>query len=290
MHWGVLRHKRTANNVKRPVFAPLPALTDKSANSKEGSPLAAQGYMNKMDCYMDFARIYDSLMAEDIDYSAIADYIEACWARMGDKPQLVLDLACGTGTLTTLLAKRGYDMIGVDLSCEMLNIAREKDDSILYLCQDMREFELYGTVDAIVCMTDSLNYITDDADLLQVFRLAKNYLNPGAPFLFDMNSLYKLETILGNNTYTYDSDSVYYVWENEYDAATRLCDFYLTFFVAGKDGAYTRFDEHHTQRAYTLSEVTDALRHAGFCDIQVFGAYGSAAPAPESERLLYIAR
>lgn len=243
-----------------------------------------------MDCYLDFARLYDSLIAEDINYGAMADYIRQCWARMGSKPSLVLDLACGTGTLADILARRGYDMIGVDLSYEMLNIAREKNESVLYLCQDMRTFELYGTVDAIVCMTDSLNYITDNADLLHVFALAKNYLNPGAPFIFDMNSHYKLEHIIGNNTFTYDSDDVYYVWENEYSKASRLCDFYLTFFASGEGGIYTRFDEHHTQRAYTQQEVTDALREAGFTEICVYSAYTFDAPKPNSERLLYIAK
>lgn len=243
-----------------------------------------------MDCYLDFAALYDGLIAEDIDYGAMADFIESCWARMGDKPSLVLDLACGTGSLCSVLAQRGYDMIGVDASCEMLNVARTKDDSILYLCQDMREFELYGTVDAIVCMTDSLNYITDTDDLTRVFALANNYLNPGAPFIFDMNSAYKLEHVLGNNTYTYDSEHVYYVWENEYDADARLCDFYLTFFVTEDGEAYRRFDEHHVQRAYTQQEVTDALRRAGFVDVQVYSAYSFDAPRADSERLLYIAR
>lgn len=243
-----------------------------------------------MDCYLDFAQLYDGLIAEDIDYCAMADFLEQCFARLGQKPSLMLDLACGTGSLTGVLAKRGYDMIGVDLSCEMLNVARQKDPSILYLCQDMREFELYGTVDAIVCMTDSLNYITEEADLLQVFRLAKNYLNPGAPLLFDMNSSYKLETVLGNNTYTYDSDYVYYVWENEFDAKARLCDFYLTFFVAQENGTYTRFDEHHTQRAYTQQEVEAALTAAGFSEINVFHGYTFDAPRADSERLFYMAR
>ena len=245
---------------------------------------------NEMSCYLDFAQLYDRLIAEDIDYDAMADFLEQCFARLGQKPSLVLDLACGTGSLTSILAKRGYDMIGVDLSYEMLNVAREKDPSTLYLCQDMREFELYGTVDAIVCMTDSLNYITDGHDLQRVFRLAKNYLNPGAPLLFDLNSAYKLEHIIGNNTFSYDSDSVFYMWENEFDAKARLCDFYLTFFVAQKNGTYTRFDEHHTQRAYTQQEVEAALTAAGFSEINVFHGYTFGAPHADSERLFYIAR
>lgn len=241
-----------------------------------------------MECYFDFARIYDKLICRDIDYKAMADFIEGCFARAGKAPSLVLDMACGTGTLTDILARRGYDMIGADLSCDMLNIAREKNSEILYLCQDMRELELYGTVDAAVCMTDSLNYITDYDDLCRVFALVKNYLNPGAPFIFDINSHYKLSKIIGNNTFTYDSDDVYYTWENEYDEKSRVCDFYLTFFVREGKELYSRFDEHHRQRAYTQAEVTDALKAAGFENISVSGGYNTAKANEKSERLVYV--
>ena len=243
-----------------------------------------------MDCYLDFAKIYDELICGDIDYEAIADFIGKAAAPSGEGAALMLDLACGTGTLTDILARRGYDMIGVDLSYDMLNIARKKNENILYLCQDMRTFELYGTVDAIVCMTDSLNYITDYDDLRHVFALAKNYLNPGAPFIFDINSHYKLSEVISNNTFTYDSEDVYYTWENEYDAEKCICDFYLTFFVTGDGENYRRFDERHRQRAYTCEEITEALCEAGFADICVNDGYSDKTPSEKSERLVFTAR
>lgn len=250
-----------------------------------------------MRSYIDFATIYDSLMHQDVDYGAMADYIEDIFKVLDIKPELVLDLGCGTGNLTSILWERGYDMIGIDLSNDMLNVARVKgvagkaDSSgqILYLCQDMREFELYGTVDAIVCMTDVMNYITQSDDILKVFRLAKNYLNPGGVLIFDINSAYKLESIIGNNTFTYDDEQVFYAWENEFDEDRRVCDFYLTFFVKDAQG-YRRFDEEHTQRAYGPDEVVGLLNRAGFGDAMVYDAYTFELPHAESERLVFVAR
>lgn len=242
------------------------------------------------ESYTDFAAIYDRLILEDIDYNAIADYIESTLARLGKKAELVCDLACGTGTLTDILAKRGYDMIGIDLSTEMLGIAREKNPDILFLNQDICEFELYGTVDALLCMTDSLNYILDEEDLFAIFKAAKTcYLNPDAPFIFDLNSAYKLKTVLGNNTFTYDSDDVFYIWENEYCPDEQCTDFYLTFFV--KDGeTYTRFSEQHTERAYTQAKVCALLKKAGFTKIEVFDGYTTNPAHKKSERLVFVAR
>lgn len=243
-----------------------------------------------MESYHEFAQIYDKLIYEDIDYTKMADYIESCFKKLGTKPSLVLDLACGTGTLTDIMSKRGYDMIGVDVSCDMLNIAKSKNEDILYLCQDMRQFELYGTVDSVLCMTDSLNYILDYDDLVKVFKLVKNYLNPHAPFIFDMNSHYKLSQIIKDNTFTYDSEFVSYVWENEYDEEENICDFYLTFFVS-KDGEnYRRFDEAHTERAYTEDEVKRALYEAGFENVSVYDGYSFDNAHTKSERLVYTAR
>lgn len=242
-----------------------------------------------MEMYTDFAQIYDELICKDIDYSYIADFIEKEFCAV-KKPSLVLDMACGTGNLTNILSERGYDMIGSDISYEMLGIAKRKNPDILYLCQDMRSLDLYGTVDAVLCMTDSLNYICDINELKNVFRLVKNYLNPDAPFIFDMNSHYKLSQIIADNTFTYDDDKVYYVWENEYDQKNREANFYLTFFVLNKKGTYTRFDERHTQKAYTNEEIICALKEANFSDINVYDGYSKNKAAETSERIVYIAR
>ena len=212
-----------------------------------------------MENYTDFAYIYDKLI--DQDYEKWADYIEDIFKIHNKNPKLVLDLGCGTGSITSILAKRGYDMIGVDISPDMLNIAREKsaDENldILYLCQDIREFELYGTVDAIICTLDVLNYITNYNDLKQVFSLVKNYLNPDGIFIFDINTEYKLKNILGNNTFVYEEDGIFYTWENEF--TENISNQFLTFFVENKNGLYERFDENHIQRAYETQEIKKAL-------------------------------
>lgn len=239
--------------------------------------------------YTEFAALYDKLIKPDIDYKKIANFIDRRICDIGKRDNIILDLACGTGNLTEILKTYGYDMIGVDLSCDMLDIAKQKNPDILYLCQDMRAFELYGTVDCICCMTDSLNYITSLQDLKQVFKLAKNYLNPGMPFIFDLNSYYKLKYIISNNTFTYDDGDVFYVWENEYDEKNDICDFYLTFFV--RDGeTYRRFDEQHSEKAYKREEIEAVLKDVGFCDIQCFSDYGNLPATDKSERLIFVAK
>lgn len=236
--------------------------------------------------YTQFASLYDRLIKGDIDYKKIASFInEELKIKMDN---IILDLACGTGNLTQELKEYGYDMIGVDLSVDMLDIAKRKNPDILYLCQDMREFELYGTVDCICCMTDSVNYITEPDDLRQVFALAKNYLNPGCPFIFDINSYYKLHNIIGNNTFTYDEDDIFYVWENEFDEDENICDFYLTFFVKEAAG-YRRFDEQHSERAYTRQEIEVMLREAGFNSIACYADYDKTPVTDMAERLVFVA-
>ena len=216
-----------------------------------------------MESYTDFAYIYDKLI--DQDYEKWADYIEEIFKTNDKKPSLVLDLGCGTGNITNILAKRGYDMIGIDISPDMLNVARDKaadgGQDVLYLCQDIREFELYGTVDAIICTLDVLNYITEPEDLKHVFSLVKNYLNPDGIFIFDINTEYKLKNVLGNNTFIYEENGIFYTWENEYDK--NISTQYLTFFAENEDGLYERFDETHVQRAYKTDEIKKMLLENG---------------------------
>lgn len=212
-----------------------------------------------MESYTDFAYIYDKLIGQD--YEKWADYIEEIFKLNNKSPKLVLDLGCGTGSITNILAKRGYDMIGIDMSVDMLNVAREKameqELDVLYLCQDIREFELYGTVDAIICTLDVLNYITEPQDLEHIFALVKNYLNPDGMFIFDINTEYKLKHILGNNTFVNDENGVFYTWENEFSEG--VSNQYLTFFAEDENGMYHRFDETHIQRAYKSSEIREML-------------------------------
>ncbi len=222
--------------------------------------------------YNDFAQVYDKL--QDADYEQFVDYYERIFKKFGKSPNLVLDLACGTGNITIPMAKRGYDMIGLDLSCEMLNIARDKavaeNLDILFLNQDMCEMELYGTVDAIVCALDGLNYITDPEEMKEVFRLAANYLNPGGIMVFDLNTEYKLREILGKNTFVCEEENVYYVWRSEFCDKTKVCEFELNFFCRQSDGSYERFDELQTERAYSKEEILQFANSAG---LEVEGAY-----------------
>lgn len=243
--------------------------------------------------YGDLSLVYDLLM-DDVDYSQWADYIEALFEKYAVKPEIILDLACGTGSLTLELAKRGYDMIGIDISPEMLNRAVEKTDlsgvSPLWVCQDMRSFELYGTVDAIVCTMDSLNYILDMNDVRNVFRLAGNYLNPGGLFIFDLNTPYKFEHIFADNLFYEIRDDIAYLWQNSYNPESKICDFDLTFFVKEKGDLYKRLEERQKQRAWSYDEIQSAVCGSGLNLADVFDAFTFDKPLQTAERCFYIAK
>jgi len=244
-----------------------------------------------MRSYNDFAYIYDSLIDED--YDKWTDYIEDIFIKYNVRPKLVLDLACGTGSITTRLAKRGYDMIGIDLSEDMLSIAAEKamEDNldIRFIKQDMTSFELYGTVDAIICTLDAVNYITSPLKLQKMFDLAKYYLNPNGIFIFDISSVHKLTNILGNNSFINDSGDIFYTWENEYNTRTKICKFFLTFFI--KYGTkYERIDEVQSQRAYKVSDIYKYLDKSGFGIVDCFDGLSFNKSAEFSERLFFVAK
>ena len=244
--------------------------------------------------YRDFAYVYDVLM-QDIKYSEWANYIETLFQKYSpQKPVLVLDMACGTGNLTLELAKRGYDMIGIDMSPDMLSCAVEKSSNCatppLWVCQDMRAFELYGTMDAILCTMDSLNYIEKAAELKRVFSLVNNYLNPGGLFIFDMNTPYKLEHVLGNNLFYEIRDDITYLWRNEYLPDEKKCIFDLTFFVQEDEDIYRRLEELQQQKAWSIDEVRDCLHETELELLNVFEAFTHEAPAEQSGRVFYVAR
>ncbi|NLD49455.1 MAG: class I SAM-dependent methyltransferase, partial [Clostridiaceae bacterium] len=183
--------------------------------------------------YSGFAYIYDKLMY-DIDYKKWAGYIEDIFKENGIKPSLVLDLGCGTGSFCLEMASRGYDMIGIDSSEDMLGCAAQKSagvKNILYLKQDMTNFELYGTVDCIVCLLDSINYVLYKKDLKRLLKLVHNYLNHGGLFIFDINTPYKFENVFMENVYYDISDEITYIWQNNFDKRKRICEFDLTFFI-----------------------------------------------------------
>ena len=243
------------------------------------------------------APIYDSINS-DIDYSEWADFIEKIIARdyKQGKPELVLDLGCGTGSMTLELAKRGYDMTGIDYSPEMLDIARNRaideglDSKMLWLCQDMTEFELYGTVDVTVSCLDSLNHLTGSSELESSLKLVHNYLIPDGLFIFDINGKYKFENIYADNSYVIEEDGSFCVWQNYYDAKTKLCDFYITLFKEGQNGTYRRYDEVQTERMYTLRTVKSLLKKCGFELIGVYSDFDFTEGTDNDERLYIAAR
>ncbi|MBP7176730.1 MAG: class I SAM-dependent methyltransferase [Thermoclostridium sp.] len=244
--------------------------------------------------YSDFAYVYDLLM-QDVKYTEWADYIELLFRKFCvKKPELVLDMACGTGNLTLELAKRGYDMIGIDMSSDMLSCAMEKSVgtciSPLWVCQDMRAFELYGTMDVILCTMDSLNYIQNAPDMTQVFHLVNNYLNPGGLFVFDMNTPYKLEHVLGNNLFYEIRDDITYLWRNQYLPKEKKCIFDLTFFVKEGEDIYRRLEEEQQEKAWAVEEIQRLLKKAGLELVGMYGEFTESAPSEQTERVFFIAR
>lgn len=226
-----------------------------------------------MDAYTGFAEVYDLFM-DQVPYEKWSGRIIQILSTYGIRDGLVLDLGCGTGSMTGLLAGAGYDMIGVDASEEMLELAYEKraesGHDILYLLQDMREFELYGTVRAIVSVCDSLNYITEEEELLHVFRLVRNYLDPDGVFFFDMNTIYKYSEMLGETTIAENREEGSFIWENYYDPEEQLNQYDLTLYIRDEDDRYTRFEETHIQKAYALERVLELLQQAGMKAEQIF--------------------
>jgi len=248
--------------------------------------------------YNDFARIYDKLQP-DSEYEKFANYMEEIFARFEKSPKLILDLACGTGRLTAILAARGYDMIGVDISDDALNLAAERAKStsleILFLHQDMTDFELFGTIDAIVCCFDSVNYVTDLRSLRRMFKLCENYLNPGGLLIFDINTPRKFEKTLANNTFVFDSSSenesfedIFCIWENNYSRGRN--EFHLTFFEKSDEigGNYARFEETHVQRCYEFDEIEKLFLGLKMSRKACCHEFSFNSPRQSSERIFYI--
>lgn len=245
----------------------------------------------------EFALVYDILM-DHIPYADWADYINKLLIQSGIENGLVLELACGTGNMTRRLADKGYDMIGVDTSEEMLSIAREmsegRNDGILYLCQDMREFELYGTVAAIFCVCDSMNYMLTKEDLLKVFYLASNYLDPGGLLIFDMDTSYAYEEVLGDNTVAVNREEGSFIWENTFYPEEMVNEVNLTIFIPeaqqGGQVRYRKQEETHIRKAYSIDTVKRLIEEAGLDWVAAYDELSEEEPQPDSERVYIIAK
>ena len=273
------------------------------------------------DSYTDFAIVYDELMdnvpyedwsrkiAEAIDKYGISKRVERDGSEADDpsaeeelseseklesERNLVVDLGCGTGTLTEMLYDMGFDMIGIDCSEDMLQIAMEKREEsgsdILYLNQDMRELELFSTVGTVVSVCDSLNYILEESDLSKVFDLVHNYLYPGGLFIFDFNTDYKYREVIGNRTIAENRDDCSFIWENEYDEKSGVNEYDLTFFVMDEDGRFDRFEETHYQKGYTPEAIKKMLTGTGFEIIEMTDSDSGADINEKSQRIYVVAK
>lgn len=257
-----------------------------------------------MDAYSDFARVYDTFMDEtpyDIWCGNLVEAIETYGISkpvkskdtLESEKNLVLDLGCGTGTLTELLAKKGYDMIGIDSSDEMLSVALEKRENsgldILYLLQDMRSFDLYSTIGTVISVCDSLNYLLTEEDLLSTFRLVENYLYPGGIFIFDFNTVYKYEQVIGDTTIAENRDECSFIWENFYHKEEEINEYDLTIFVK-ESNLYRKFQETHYQRGYRVETMEKLISEAGLQLVKCMDADAGGKVTKTTERVYFIAR
>ncbi len=247
--------------------------------------------------YSVMAKFYDTLNG-GLDYKAWADFAEGViLENSSTKPTLILDAACGTGSMTLELALRGYDMTGVDFSPDMLSRAQERaaeagvGDSILFLCQDLGELELYGTVDAAVCTLDSINHITDRSSLSSFFDLLHRcYLIPNGIFVFDINTPWKFENVYGLNDFILEDEGMYCGWQNFFDPDEGIAHFYLSVFLEGEDGRYTREEIEQEERCYGMDEMKRMLSDCGFDTVAVYSDFEKTPAKDDDERWYFVCR
>lgn len=245
-----------------------------------------------MSVYGCFSEYYD-ILTEDVDYKGRADYLYGLFKRFDKAPTLLLDLACGTGGFSLEFAKKGIDVIGVEPSEEMLSVAREKSAKenldVLYLCQTGQELDLYGTVDGAVCCLDSINHITDENELQALFSRVSLFLEQGRLFIFDVNTEYKHEIILADNTFVRETDDLFLVWQNFYSPQNKTTNICLDFFTES-DGVYIRESEDFAERAYSHAEIEKIIKNAGLEIVALYGDMTFEEPKEDSQRNIYIVR
>lgn len=244
-----------------------------------------------MKSYGSFAKFYDGLM-KDADYERRCEYLLQLLKRHNHEAGITLDLACGTGSLTRLLAEKGIDVYGVDSSEDMLSEAMqrayEKGLNILYLKQKMQSLDLYGTINTCICTLDSINHLTDIDDVKKTFDRVGLFMDDDGLFVFDVNTFYKHRKILCDNTFVFENDEVFCVWQNsleENDTVNITLDFFEE-----EDGVYYRSAENFSERAYSDSQIRELLSNAGFSVEAVYGDLSFDPPEETEQRVIYVAR
>ncbi len=237
--------------------------------------------------YSSLAEVYDKLTT-NVEYEKRAEYIQSLLKKHGTGEGILLDLACGTGTLSKGLAEYGYDMILCDLSSEMLGFAREKLPDALILCQSMTELDLYGTINHAVCSLDSINHLLKPCDVKAAFSSVSLFMEKGGVFVFDVNTVYKHENVLGNNSFVSEADGVFCVWQNSYKRKSKTVDINIDIFIE-EDRKYTRLRESFSERAYSLEDISKWLDEAGFDVVGVYDDMTENKPSETSERVYFSA-
>lgn len=242
--------------------------------------------------YDNFSDFYD-LLTDNVEYEKRADYFCRLLSMCGIKDGILLDLGCGTGSMSVQMAKRGFDVIGVDSSVGMLNAARQKvyesGAEILLLNQNMQEIDLYGTVDCAICVLDGINHLGGKADVKRTFEKVSLFMNPGGAFAFDVNTIYKHKNILADSVFVYEPDDLFCVWQNNYNPADNSVDITLDFFEE-EDGVYYRSCESFTEHAYELDDIKRWLEEAGFEVVGTFDDMTTDPVKPETERAVFLAK
>lgn len=241
-----------------------------------------------MSGYGEFAEVYD-LLTFNVPYDELADYYAEILKRFGTGTR-VLDVGCGTGSLTVRLAERGFEMIGADASTEMLTIAAGKSSEVMWICQDMENIDVGGTVDAVISTLDSINHLETPEAILQCFCRAADCLESGGLFAFDVNTVFKHREILGDNTFVYDVDGVYCVWQNTYDERDNGVDIELDLFFEKEDGSYSRGGESFREIALSADEYCQLLEKAGYKVVNIWEYQTFDKPSDNSEKYMIAAK